>query len=121
MRSFAAVRVMLIVVYAARCAPGLKETKMRTMTAVAGALIVLASTTALSQGTSRDQSQRQQQMQPGSNEPSPAPGTDGSSQGGMQAGSSESGTLMQRREQGMSPNSSKDSGQDAQSTGKIKQ
>jgi hypothetical protein len=96
----------------------LKETIMRTTTVIAGALLALASTAALSQEMSRDQMmQRQQQMQPGKNEPMPSPRTGDASQGGVQPGTSDSGTLMQKREQGMSPNQS----QGSQSSGTIKQ
>lgn len=91
---------------------------MRTTTVIAGALLALASTAALSQEMSRDQlMQRQQQIQPGKNEPVPAPRTGDSSQGGVQSGTSGSGTLMQQREQGMSTAPS----QGSQSTGTIKQ
>ncbi|EKS68121.1 MULTISPECIES: hypothetical protein [Caballeronia] len=91
---------------------------MKTTTAIAGALLALASTSALSEEMSRDQlMQRQQQMQPGKNEPMPAPRTGDSSQGGVQSGTSGGGTLMQQREQGMSPAQPGDS----KSTGTIKQ
>jgi hypothetical protein len=101
----------------ATCA-GFKETNMKTPIIIAGALLALSSTVALSQEMSRDQlMQRQQQMQPGKNEPMPAPRTGDASQGGVQSGTSGSGTLMQQREQGMSPNQS----QGSQSTGTIKQ
>ncbi|BBU27210.1 hypothetical protein BTHE68_09440 [Burkholderia sp. THE68] len=91
---------------------------MRTTTVIAGALLALASTAALSQEMSRDQlMQRQQQMQPGKSEPMPAPRAGDSSQGGVQSGTSGSGTLMQQREQGMSPNQAPTS----PSTGTIKQ
>ncbi|WP_250512786.1 hypothetical protein [Caballeronia sp. INDeC2] len=91
---------------------------MRTTTMIAGALLALASTAALSQEMSRDQMmQRQQQMQPGKSDSMPAPRTGDASQGGVQSGSSGSGTLMQQREQGMSPNQA----QGSQSTGTMKQ
>ncbi|MFM0321170.1 hypothetical protein [Caballeronia glebae] len=91
---------------------------MRTTTVIAGALLALASTSALSQEMSRDQlMQRQQQMQPGKTEPTPSPRTGDSSQGGVQSGTSSGGTLMQQREQGMSPAQPGDS----KSTGAIKQ
>jgi hypothetical protein len=91
---------------------------MRGPIVIAGALLALASATALSQEMSREQlMQRQQQMQPGKNEPMPAPRTGDSSQGGVQSGSSGSGTLMQQREQGMSA----DQPQGSKSTGTIKQ
>ena len=91
---------------------------MRTTIAIAGALLALASTAALSQEMSRDQlMQRQQQMQPGKNEPVPRPRTDDSSQGGAQPGTSDSGTLMQRREHGMAPGQT----HSAPSTGTITQ
>ena len=95
---------------------------MRTTTVIAGALLALASTAAMSQDMSRDQlMQRPQQMQPGRNEPVPTPRTGDSAQGGVPSGTSGSGTLMQQREQGMSPNSSQAPGQGSQSTGPIKQ
>ncbi|BAO86031.1 MULTISPECIES: hypothetical protein [Caballeronia] len=91
---------------------------MRTTIAIAGALLAIASTSALSQEMSREQlMQRQQQMQPSKNEPMPSPRAGDSSQGGVQSGSSGSGTLMQQREQGMSPNQS----QGSQSSGPMKQ
>ncbi|SPB18527.1 hypothetical protein NOV72_05726 [Caballeronia novacaledonica] len=91
---------------------------MRTPILIAGTLLALASTAALSQEMSREQlMQRQQQMQPGKNETMPAPRTGDASQGGVQSGSSGSGTLMEQREQGMSPNQAKGS----QSTGTMKQ
>ncbi|SAK59512.1 hypothetical protein AWB76_02764 [Caballeronia temeraria] len=91
---------------------------MRTTTVIAGALLALASTGATSQEMSRDQlMQRQQHMQPGKNEPVPRPQTGDSSQGGVQSGTSGGGTLMQQREQGMSPEQS----QGSRSTGAIKQ
>ncbi|SAK65427.1 hypothetical protein AWB77_02481 [Caballeronia fortuita] len=91
---------------------------MKFTTVIAGALVALASTAALSQEISREQMmQRQQQMQPGKNETMPAPRTGDASQGGVQSGTSGSGTLMQQREQGMSPGQA----QGSQSTGTIKQ
>ncbi|WP_321791558.1 hypothetical protein [Caballeronia sp. J97] len=91
---------------------------MRATPMIAGALLALASTAALSQEMSRDQlMQRQQQMQPGKNDAMPSPRTGDASQGGVQSGTSGSGTLMQQREQGMSPNQS----QGSPSTGAIKQ
>ncbi|SAL63694.1 hypothetical protein AWB71_03663 [Caballeronia peredens] len=95
---------------------------MKTTTAIAGALLAIASTTAFAQEMSRDQMmQRQQQMQPGRTDAVPSPRTGDSSQGGVPSGTSGSGTLMQQREQGMSPNSSSNSPQGSQSTGTIKQ
>ncbi|SAK52915.1 hypothetical protein [Caballeronia ptereochthonis] len=91
-------------------------------TIVIGALVAIASTAAFGQEMSRDQlMQRQQQMQPGRNDTVPAPRAGDSSQGGVQSGSSSSGTLMQQREQGMSPSPSQGTPQNSQSTGTIKQ
>lgn len=99
-----------------------KETKMRTANMIAGTLLVLASAAAMSQDMSRDQPmQRPQQMQPNRNDTVSAPRPGDSSQGGVQSGTSESGTLMQKREQGMSPESSPAPAQGSQSTGTIKQ
>jgi hypothetical protein len=95
---------------------------MRTTIAIAGALLTIASSAAFAQEMSRDQlMQRQQQMQPGRNDTVPAPRTGDSSQGGVQSGTSGSGTLMQQREQGMSPNPSQGAPQGSQSTGTMKQ
>ncbi|MGT2474588.1 hypothetical protein [Paraburkholderia terrae] len=92
---------------------------MKTATIVVGAFLALVSAAAPTQD---DKSMpTQQQTQPGRDELSPASRTGDLSKGGMQSGSSESGTLMQRREQGMSPDSSQNSGQNPQSTGKMKQ
>ncbi|WP_144063324.1 hypothetical protein [Caballeronia insecticola] len=95
---------------------------MKTTTAIAGVLFALVSTTALAQEMSRDQMmQRQQQMQPGRTDAVPTPRTGDSSQGGVPSGTSSSGTLMQQREQGMSPNSTSNSSKGSQSTGTMKQ
>ena len=98
---------------------------MRTTTVIAGALVALASTAAMSQDMPRGQSmqhpQQMQPMQPNGNGPAPKPRTGDASQGGVQSGTSGSGTLMQKREQGMSPESSSAPTQGSQSTGPIKQ
>lgn len=95
---------------------------MRTTTAIAGALLAIASSTAFAQEMSRDQlMQHPQPMQPGKNDAVPTPRTDDSSQGGVQSGTTGSGTLMQKREHGMSPNPSTGTPQGSQSTGTIKQ
>lgn len=95
---------------------------MRTNTAIAGALLAIASSTALAQEMSRDQlMQHPQPMQPGKNDTVPAPRTGDSSQGGVQSGTSGSGTLMQKREHGMSPSPSQSTPQGSQSTGTMKQ
>ncbi|SAL87596.1 hypothetical protein AWB74_08181 [Caballeronia arvi] len=99
---------------------------MRTTTVIAGTLLAFASTVAMSQDIPRDQStqlqQQMQPMQPKGNGPAPVPRTGDSSEGGVQSGSSGSGaTLMQNREQGMSPESSPAPTQGSQSTGPIKQ
>jgi hypothetical protein len=86
---------------------------MRSTIVIAGAVLALASTATLSQEMSRDQlmqrQQQTQQMQPGKNEPAPSPRTGDASRGGVPSGTSGSGTLMQQREQGMSPNRSQGS------------
>ncbi|SAK48196.1 hypothetical protein AWB79_01262 [Caballeronia hypogeia] len=95
---------------------------MSITTMIAGAFLALASTATLAQEMSRDQMmQHPQQMQPGRNEPMPSPRTGDSSQGGVQSGTSGSGTLMQKREQGMAPGQSQGSPQGSQATGTMKQ
>jgi hypothetical protein len=100
----------------------LKETDMRASIPIAAVLLALSSASAFSQDMSRDQlMQRPQPMQPGKNDSVPAPRTGDASQGGVPSGTSGSGTLMQQRERGMSPDASPTAPRAPQSTGTMKQ
>ncbi|GGD53909.1 hypothetical protein [Caballeronia grimmiae] len=94
---------------------------MKATAAIAGALLALASTATFAQDMSRDQmNQRPKQMQ-GQPSASPMPGSNDASQGGAPAGTSGSGTLMQQREQGMSPDASTAPSGGGKATGTMKQ
>ncbi|WP_244813760.1 hypothetical protein [Caballeronia sp. Lep1P3] len=94
---------------------------MKATAAIAGALLALASTASFAQEMTRDQLNQRPQTQQGQASASPTPGSNDASQGGTTAGTSGSGTLMQKREQGMSPDSSAAPGTSKKSTGQIKQ
>ena len=94
---------------------------MKAIAAIAGAVLALASTASLAQEMTRDQMNQRPQAQQGQTSASPTPGSHDASQGGAAAGTSGSGTLMQRREQGMSPDSSKAPAQGSKSTGTMTQ
>ncbi|KIG10294.1 hypothetical protein [Caballeronia concitans] len=94
---------------------------MKATAAMAGALLALVSTATFAQEMSRDQlNQRPQQMQ-GQTNASPTPGSNDASQGGVPAGTSGSGTLMQQRQQGMSPEASPAPARGGKATGTMKQ
>jgi hypothetical protein len=95
---------------------------MKATIAIAGALLALSSAATFAQNMSRDQPmQRPQPTQSGQNDSVPTPQSGDASQGGAQSGTSGSGTLMQKREQGMSPDTSHNAPRSPQSTGAIKQ
>ncbi|MDR5756704.1 hypothetical protein [Caballeronia sp. LZ035] len=92
---------------------------MKATLAIGGALLALCSATAFAQDMSRDQlMQKPQPMQPGKHDSVPMPRTGDASRGGVPSGTSESGTLMQQREHGMSSDTPANS---PQSTGTMKQ
>jgi hypothetical protein len=99
------------------------ETIMKVKLFVAFAVMASASATAFAQDMTRDQlnSQRPQTMQERPQSVSPSARMNDSSRGGVQSGNANSGTLMQRREQGMSPGSSQAPARNNDSTGTMSQ
>ncbi|WP_250472059.1 hypothetical protein [Caballeronia sp. GAFFF1] len=92
---------------------------MKATAAIAGALLALASTASLAQDMTRDQMNQRPPTQQGQNA-SPG-GANDEAQGGAPSGTSGSGTLMQKREQGMSPDTSQPPARGSKSTGTMKQ
>ncbi|WP_250499245.1 hypothetical protein [Caballeronia sp. GAWG1-5s-s] len=118
-RLLSAAQPMLERLQGAPCAWN-QETAMKATAAIAGALLALASTASLAQEMTRDQmNQRPQTQQQGQNA-SPG-GANDAAQGGAPSGTSGSGTLMQKREQGMSPDTSQPPARGSKSTGTMKQ
>jgi hypothetical protein len=95
---------------------------MKTRLLLVGGLLGAASTLAMAQDMTRDQlNQRPQTMQERPQSVTPTARMNDMSRGGVQPGTSGSGTLMQQREQGMAPDSSPAPANGGQSTGTIKQ
>ncbi|MDR5854217.1 hypothetical protein P9239_12955 [Caballeronia sp. LZ062] len=91
---------------------------MKATAAIAGAVLALASTAPFAQEMTRDQMNQRPQTQEQSASPG---GSNDASQGGAPSGTSGSGTLMQKREQGMSPDTSQAPAHGSKSTGTMKQ
>jgi hypothetical protein len=94
---------------------------MKATVVITGAILSIVGSAAIAQDMSRDQlNQKPQTMQRDSGA-SPTARMNDAAQGGVPAGTANSGSLMQKREQGMSPDSTQTPSTDSKSTGTMKQ